>query len=196
MGETKTRKKMYKSGKFWVAAGLTALSVGVVSSSPRMLSRLGEEMTKASAAQTTSTVTIDTVTDADSAAGQDRYVVWGPSGITDHDEYAGKGTYNSKAWSAESSTYADHASQNYAKLTANGSNTIGYYYINRQFDASQKFTIDGYFHPNTANTDGTLPSNGNWSDWVGLVLTPTDPAKMATDYNMSNGGGGLGIQGI
>ena len=28
MGETKTRKKMYKSGKFWVAAGLTALSVG------------------------------------------------------------------------------------------------------------------------------------------------------------------------
>ncbi|WP_447408790.1 KxYKxGKxW signal peptide domain-containing protein [Weissella confusa] len=196
MGETKTRKKMYKSGKFWVAAGLTALSVGVVSSSPKMLTRLGEEMTRASAAQTTSTMTIDTVTDADSAAGQDRYVVWGPSGITDHDEYAGKGTYNSKAWSAESSTYADPASQNYAKLTANGSNTIGYYYINRQFDASQKFTIDGYFHPNTANTDGTLPSNGNWSDWVGLVLTPNDPAKMATDYNMSNGGGGLGIQGF
>ncbi|WP_258924830.1 MucBP domain-containing protein [Weissella confusa] len=120
----------------------------------------------------------------------------GPSGIKDHDEYAGKGTYNSKAWSAESSTYTDPASQTYAKLTANGSNTIGYYYINRQFDASQKFTIDGYFHPNTGGTDGNLPSNGNWSDWVGLVLTPTDPAKMATDYNMSNGGGGLGIQGF
>ncbi|MCG4286160.1 KxYKxGKxW signal peptide domain-containing protein [Weissella cibaria] len=30
MGETKFRKKMYKSGKFWVAAGMTALTVGVV----------------------------------------------------------------------------------------------------------------------------------------------------------------------
>ena len=28
MGETKTRKKMYKSGKFWVAAGLTATFSG------------------------------------------------------------------------------------------------------------------------------------------------------------------------
>ncbi|MBC6498280.1 KxYKxGKxW signal peptide domain-containing protein [Weissella confusa] len=70
--------------------------------------------------------------------------------------------------------------------TTIGQNTIGYYYVNRQFDASQKFTIDGYFHPNLANTDGNLPSNGNWSDWVGLVLTPTDPAKMATDYNMAS----------
>ena len=55
-----------------------------------MLTRLGEEMTKASAAQTTSTMTIDTVTDADTDSGASRYVVWGPSGITDHDEYAGK----------------------------------------------------------------------------------------------------------
>lgn len=60
----------------------------------------------------------------------------------------------------------------------------------------KKFTIDGYFHPNLSGQDGKLPSNGNWSDWVGLVLTPTDPNKMATDYNMSNGGGGLGIQGF
>lgn len=196
MGETKTRKKMYKSGKFWVAAGLTALSVGVVSSSPKMLTRLGEEMTKASAAQTTSTVTIDTVTDADTTAGSSRYVEWNAAATNTHTEYAGKGTYNGTAWSAESSSYKDPATQNYAKLTANGQNTIGYYYVNRQFDASQKFTIDGYFHPNLANTDGNLPSNGNWSDWVGLVLTPTDPAKMATDYNMANGGGGLGIQGF
>ncbi|NBA12376.1 lectin-like domain-containing protein [Weissella confusa] len=196
MGETKTRKKMYKSGKFWVAAGLTALSVGVVSSSPKMLTRLGEEMTKASAAQTTSTMTIDTVTDADTDSGASRYVVWGPSGITDHDEYAGKGTYNGTAWSAESSSVTDPGGQNYAKLTANGSNTIGYYYINRQFDASQKFTIDGYFHPDTSTGNNNLASNGNWSDWVGLVLTPTDPGKMASDYNMSYGGGGLGIQGF
>ncbi|WP_245299473.1 lectin-like domain-containing protein [Weissella confusa] len=196
MGETKTRKKMYKSGKFWVAAGLTALSVGVVSSSPKMLTRLGEEMTKASAAQTTSTVTIDTVTDADTTAGSSRYVEWNAAATNTHTEYAGKGTYNGTAWSAESSSYKDPATQNYAKLTANGQNTIGYYYVNRQFDTSQKFTIDGYFHPNLANTDGNLPSNGNWSDWVGLVLTPTDPAKMATDYNMANGGGGLGIQGF
>lgn len=196
MGETKTRKKMYKSGKFWVAAGLTALSVGVVSSSPKMLTRLGEEMTKASAAQTTSTMTIDTVTDADTDSGASRYVVWGPSGITDHDEYAGKGTYNGTAWSAESSSVADPGGQNYAKLTANGPNTIGYYYINRQFDASQKFTIDGYFHPDTSTGNNNLASNGNWSDWVGLVLTPTDPGKMASDYNMSYDGGGLGIQGF
>ena len=196
MGETKTRKKMYKSGKFWVAAGLTALSVGVVSSSPRMLSRLGEEMTKASAAQTTSTVTIDTVTDADTTAGSSRYVEWNATQTNTHTELAGKGTYDNRAWSAENSSYKDPAGQSYSKLTANGQNTIGYYYVNRQFDASMKFTIDGYFHPNLGGSDGTLPSNGNWSDWVGLVLTPTDPAKMATDYNMANGGGGLGIQGF
>ncbi|WP_167711192.1 KxYKxGKxW signal peptide domain-containing protein [Weissella cibaria] len=28
MSETKFRKKMYKSGKFWVVAGMTALTVG------------------------------------------------------------------------------------------------------------------------------------------------------------------------
>ena len=145
------------------------------------------------AAQTTSTQTIDTVTDADANG---RYVVWNKTGINDNDAVAGKGTYNGTAWSAEYSSYADPSSQTYSKLTANGSNTIGYYYLTRQFDASQKFTIDGYFHPNLSGQDGKLPSNGNWSDWVGLVLTPTDPNKMATDYNMNNGGGGLGIQGF
>ncbi|SJX69668.1 Ser-Asp rich fibrinogen-binding, bone sialoprotein-binding protein [Weissella confusa] len=161
-----------------------------------MLSRLGEEMTKASAAQTTSTVTIDTVTDADATAGSSRYVEWNATQTNTHTELAGKGTYDNRAWSAENSSYKDPAGQSYSKLTANGQNTIGYYYVNRQFDASMKFTIDGYLHPNLGGSDGTLPSNGNWSDWVGLVLTPTDPAKMATDYNMANGGGGLGIQGF
>lgn len=191
MGETKFRKKMYKSGKFWVAAGMTALTVGVVN--PQFMSKLSKDVDAVFAAQTTSTQTIDTVTDADANG---RYVVWNKTGINDNDAVAGKGTYNGTAWSAEYSSYADPSSQTYSKLTANGSNTIGYYYLTRQFDASQKFTIDGYFHPNLSGQDGKLPSNGNWSDWVGLVLTPTDPNKMATDYNMNNGGGGLGIQGF
>ena len=191
MGETKFRKKMYKSGKFWVAAGMTALTVGVVN--PQFMSKLSKDVDAVFAAQTTSTQTIDTVTDADANG---RYVFWNKTGINDNDAVAGKGTYNGTAWSAEYSSYADPSSQTYSKLTANGSNTIGYYYLTRQFDASQKFTIDGYFHPNLSGQDGKLPSNGNWSDWVGLVLTPTDPNKMATDYNMNNGGGGLGIQGF
>lgn len=191
MGETKFRKKMYKSGKFWVAAGMTALTAGVVN--PQFMSKLSKDVDAVFAAQTTSTQTIDTVTDADANG---RYVVWNKTGINDNDAVAGKGTYNGTAWSAEYSSYADPSSQTYSKLTANGSNTIGYYYLTRQFDASQKFTIDGYFHPNLSGQDGKLPSNGNWSDWVGLVLTPTDPNKMATDYNMNNGGGGLGIQGF
>ncbi|NKN29668.1 KxYKxGKxW signal peptide domain-containing protein [Weissella cibaria] len=191
MGETKFRKKMYKSGKFWVAAGMTALTVGVVN--PQFMSKLSKDVDAVFAAQTTSTQTIDTVTDADANG---RYVVWNKTGINDNDAVAGKGTYNGTAWSAEYSSYADPSSQTYSKLIANGSNTIGYYYLTRQFDASQKFTIDGYFHPNLSGQDGKLPSNGNWSDWVGLVLTPTDPNKMATDYNMNNGGGGLGIQGF
>lgn len=191
MGETKFRKKMYKSGKFWVAAGMTALTVGVVN--PQFMSKLSKDVDAVFAAQTTSTQTIDTVTDADANG---RYVVWNKTGINDNDAVAGKGTYNGTAWSAEYSSYADPSSQTYSKLTANGSNTIGYYYLTRQFDASQKFTIDGYFHPNLSGQDGKLPSHGNWSDWVGLVLTPTDPNKMATDYNMNNGGGGLGIQGF
>lgn len=191
IGETKFRKKMYKSGKFWVAAGMTALTVGVVN--PQFMSKLSKDVDAVFAAQTTSTQTIDTVTDADANG---RYVVWNKTGINDNDAVAGKGTYNGTAWSAEYSSYADPSSQTYSKLTANGSNTIGYYYLTRQFDASQKFTIDGYFHPNLSGQDGKLPSNGNWSDWVGLVLTPTDPNKMATDYNMNNGGGGLGIQGF
>lgn len=182
---------MYKSGKFWVAAGMTALTVGVVN--PQFMSKLSKDVDAVFAAQTTSTQTIDTVTDADANG---RYVVWNKTGINDNDAVAGKGTYNGTAWSAEYSSYADPSSQTYSKLTANGSNTIGYYYLTRQFDASQKFTIDGYFHPNLSGQDGKLPSNGNWSDWVGLVLTPTDPNKMATDYNMNNGGGGLGIQGF
>ncbi|MBC6499352.1 KxYKxGKxW signal peptide domain-containing protein [Weissella confusa] len=43
---------------------------------------------------------------------------------------------------------------------------------------------------------------GSWSfdtasDWVGLVLTPTDPSTMASDYKFDTyGGGGLGIQGF
>ncbi|WP_386084455.1 KxYKxGKxW signal peptide domain-containing protein [Weissella cibaria] len=191
MGETKFRKKMYKSGKFWVAAGMTALTVGVVN--PQFINRLSKDVDAVFAAQTTSTQTIDTVTNADANG---RYVVWNKTGINDNDAVAGKGTYNGTAWSAEFSSYADPSTQTYSKLTANGSNTIGYYYLTRQFDASQKFTIDGYFHPNLSGQDGKLPSNGNWSDWVGLVLTPTDPNKMATDYNMANGGGGLGIQGF
>lgn len=157
------------------------------------MSKLSKDVDAVFAAQTTSTQTIDTVTDADANG---RYVVWNKTGINDNDAVAGKGTYNGTAWSAEYSSYADPSSQTYSKLTANGSNTIGYYYLTRQFDASQKFTIDGYFHPNLSGQDGKLPSNGNWSDWVGLVLTPTDPNKMATDYNMNNGGGGLGIQGF
>ena len=66
MGETKTRKKMYKSGKFWVAAGLTALSVGVVSSAPQ-IARLARDVSDeaASAATINSPLTIDQVTDAD-----------------------------------------------------------------------------------------------------------------------------------
>lgn len=196
MREFKQHKKMYKSGKFWVVAGLTVVSLITANDTNKVFDLFGDRLGSVFAAQTNSSATIDTVTDADTATGSSRYVQWNTTTTNTHTEYAGKGTYNGTVWSAESSSYKDPATQTYAKLTANGQNTIGYYYVNRQFDASMKFTIDGYFHPNLGGSDGTLPSNGNWSDWVGLVLTPTDPGKMATDYNMANGGGGLGIQGF
>ncbi|RGO80786.1 hypothetical protein DXA89_02165 [Weissella cibaria] len=84
MGETKFRKKMYKSGKFWVAAGMTALTVGVVN--PQFISKLSKDVDAVFAAQTTSTQTIDTVTDADANG---RYVVWNKTGINDNDAVAG-----------------------------------------------------------------------------------------------------------
>ncbi|OJF04403.1 hypothetical protein BKY29_00160 [Weissella confusa] len=123
-----------------------------------MLTRLENQMVDVFASQVDSPQTIDTVTDAD--AGQ-RQVSWGATDIQDNDNFAGKA--KSGTWVAQSTSTKDPAGQYYEKLTDTGTDRIGYYYLNRQFDASQSFTVTGYLKPD----------------------------KMPT-----NGGGGLGIQGI
>ena len=200
MGETKTRKKMYKSGKFWVAAGLTALSVGVVSSAPQ-IARLARDVSDeaASAATINSPLTIDQVTDADTQAGVSRSVNWNGSNAWNYSDVTGLGTYNGSTWSADraygSTLYKDPAGAYYTKLVANGASTAGYAYLTRQFDATQPFTVKGYLHPNVRDADTWLTRD--YSDWTGLVLTPTDPNKIASSYDFTaKGGGGLGIEGM
>lgn len=200
MGETKTRKKMYKSGKFWVAAGLTALSVGVVSSAPQ-IARLARDVSDeaASAATINSPLTIDQVTDADTQAGVSRSVNWNGSNAWNYSDVTGLGSYNGSTWSADraygSTLSKDPAGAYYTKLVANGSSTAGYAYLTRQFDATQPFTVKGYLHPNVRDADTWLTRD--YSDWTGLVLTPTDPNKIASAYDFAaKGGGGLGIEGM
>ena len=195
MVKTKDRKKMYKSGKFWVAAGLTAATVGGVATvEPEIWYEIGHEIHEVLAAPVVSTTTIDQVTDVNA----NRTVNWAASDVKTHGEYAGAGKYDSTTnWSAEASSVTDPAGQTYAKLTANVNNTSGYYYLNRQFDTSKSFTITGYFKASTSTSTQNLQPDGKWSDWVGLVLTPTDPSTMASDYKFDTyGGGGLGIQGF
>ncbi|WP_270765243.1 lectin-like domain-containing protein [Weissella confusa] len=198
MGETKTRKKMYKSGKFWVAAGLTALSVGVVSSAPQ-IARLARDVSDeaASAATINSPLTIDQVTDADTQAGVSRSVNWNGSNAWNYSDVTGLGSYNGSTWSADraygSTLSKAPAGAYYTKLVANGSSTAGYAYLTRQFDATQPFTVKGYLHPNVRDADTWLTRD--YSDWTGLVLTPTDPNKIASAYDFAaKGGGGLGIE--
>lgn len=200
MGETKTRKKMYKSGKFWVAAGLTALSVGVVSSAPQ-IARLARDVSDeaASAATINSPLTIGQVTDADTQAGLSRSVNWNGSNAWNYSDVTGLGSYNGSTWSADraygSTLSKDPAGAYYTKLVANGSSTAGYAYLTRQFDATQPFTVKGYLHPNVRDADTWLTRD--YSDWTGLVLTPTDPNKIASAYDFAaKGGGGLGIEGM
>nr|WP_242050902.1 MucBP domain-containing protein [Weissella confusa] len=191
---------MYKSGKFWVAAGLTALSVGVVSSAPQ-IARLARDVSDeaASAATINSPLTIDQVTDADTQAGVSRSVNWNGSNAWNYSDVTGLGSYNGSTWSADraygSTLSKDPAGAYYTKLVANGSSTAGYAYLTRQFDATQPFTVKGYLHPNVRDADTWLTRD--YSDWTGLVLTPTDPNKIASAYDFAaKGGGGLGIEGM
>ncbi|MBC6499442.1 MucBP domain-containing protein [Weissella confusa] len=60
---------------------------------------------------------------------------------------------------------------------------------------TKTFTVTGYLHPNVRDADQFMPRD--YSDWTGLLLTPTDPNKIATAYDFSSkGGGGLGIEGM
>ncbi|MDH5013403.1 KxYKxGKxW signal peptide domain-containing protein [Weissella cibaria] len=195
MGETKFRKKMYKSGKFWVAAGMTALTVGVVGAQRVGLPVFTDGLQEASAATVTSPLTIDQVTDADTQAGASRTVNWNGSSAWNNSDVTGLGTYNGSTWTADR-TYGgqskDPAGATYVKLVANGASTAGYLYLTRQFDATKTFTITGYLHPNVKDADTWMTRD--YSDWTGLLLTPTDPNKIASSYDFgSKGGGGLGI---
>ena len=198
IGETKFRKKMYKSGKFWVAAGMTALTVGAVGAQRAGLPVFTEGLQEASAETVTSPLTIDQVTDADTQAGASRTVNWNGSNAWNNSDVTGLGTYNGSTWTADR-TYGgqskDPAGATYVKLVANGASTAGYLYLTRQFDATKTFTITGYLHPNVKDADTWMTRD--YSDWTGLLLTPTDPNKIASSYDFAaKGGGGLGIEGM
>ena len=88
MVKTKDRKKMYKSGKFWVAAGLTAATVGGVATvEPEIWYEIGHEIHEVLAAPVVSTPTIDQVTDVNA----NRTVNWAASDVKPPGEYAGAG---------------------------------------------------------------------------------------------------------
>lgn len=172
----------------------------MVSSAPQ-IARLARDVSDeaASAATINSPLTIDQVTDADTQAGVSRSVNWNGSNAWNYSDVTGLGTYNGSTWSADraygSTLYKDPAGAYYTKLVANGASTAGYAYLTRQFDATQPFTVKGYLHPNVRDADTWLTRD--YSDWTGLVLTPTDPNKIASSYDFTaKGGGGLGIEGM
>ena len=195
----KQHKKMYKSGKFWVVAGLTVVSLITANDTSKVFVLFSDRLGSVFAAQTNSSATIDTVTDADTATGGSRTVSWNGSSAWNYSDVTGLGSYNGSTWTGDraygSTLYKDPAGAYYTKLVANGASTAGYTYLTRQFDATKTFTVTGYLHPNVRDADQFMPRD--YSDWTGLLLTPTDPNKIATAYDFSSkGGGGLGIEGM
>lgn len=195
----KQHKKMYKSGKFWVVAGLTVVSLITANDTSKVFDLFSDRLGSVFAAQTNSSATIDTVTDADTATGGSRTVSWNGSSAWNYSDVTGLGSYNGSTWTGDraygSTLYKDPAEAYYTKLVANGASTAGYTYLTRQFDATKTFTVTGYLHPNVRDADQFMPRD--YSDWTGLLLTPTDPNKIATAYDFSSkGGGGLGIEGM
>lgn len=195
----KQHKKMYKSGKFWVVAGLTVVSLITANDTSKVFDLFSDRLGSVFAAQTNSSATIDTVTDADTATGGSRTVSWNGSSAWNYSDVTGLGSYNGSTWTGDraygSTLYKDPAGAYYTKLVANGASTAGYTYLTRQFDATKTFTVTGYLHPNVRDADQFMPRD--YSDWTGLLLTPTDPNKIATAYDFSSkGGGGLGIEGM
>lgn len=190
---------MYKSGKFWVVAGLTVVSLITANDTSKVFDLFSDRLGSVFAAQTNSSATIDTVTDADTATGGSRTVSWNGSSAWNYSDVTGLGSYNGSTWTGDraygSTLYKDPAGAYYTKLVANGASTAGYTYLTRQFDATKTFTVTGYLHPNVRDADQFMPRD--YSDWTGLLLTPTDPNKIATAYDFSSkGGGGLGIEGM
>ncbi|UYY89693.1 KxYKxGKxW signal peptide domain-containing protein [Weissella confusa] len=195
----KQHKKMYKSGKFWVVAGLAVVSLITANDTSKVFDLFSDRLGSVFAAQTNSSATIDTVTDADTATGGSRTVSWNGSSAWNYSDVTGLGSYNGSTWTGDraygSTLYKDPAGAYYTKLVANGASTAGYTYLTRQFDATKTFTVTGYLHPNVRDADQFMPRD--YSDWTGLLLTPTDPNKIATAYDFSSkGGGGLGIEGM
>lgn len=202
MVKTKDKKKRLENSKFWVAAGLTAVAVGGVTTvEPQFWDFIDDEMHQTYAATVNSTTTIDQVKDVDTENGQSRDVNWGATPIWNNSEVDGLGTYKptGNPWVADrnyngGNKYSKNGAY-YTKLVADGQTNAGYTYLNRQFDATKPFTISGYLHPGKSDSNTTLVSN--YSDWTGLLLTPTNPDDIAKKYSLdSYGGSGLGIRGM
>lgn len=202
MVKTKDKKKRLENSKFWVAAGLTAVAVGGVTTvEPQFWDFIDDEMHQTYAATVNSQTTIDQVKDVDSENGQSRDVNWGATPIWNNSEVDGLGTYapTGNPWVADRNynggTKYKINGAFYTKLVADGQKNAGYTYLNRQFDATKPFTISGYLHPGKSDSNTTLVSN--YSDWTGLLLTPTNPDDIAKKYNLDTyGGSGLGIRGM
>ncbi|MBF7058731.1 MucBP domain-containing protein [Weissella confusa] len=202
MVKTKDKKKRLENSKFWVAAGLTAVAVGGVTTvEPQFWDFIDDEMHQTYAATVNSTTTIDQVKDVDTENGQSRDVNWGATPIWNNSEVDGLGTYKptGNPWVADrnyngGNKYSKNGAY-YTKLVADGQTNAGYTYLNRQFDATKPFTISGYLHPGKSDSNTTLVSN--YSDWTGLLLTPTNPDDITKKYSLdSYGGSGLGIRGM
>lgn len=143
----KQHKKMYKSGKFWVVAGLTVVSLITANDTSKVFDLFSDRLGSVFAAQTNSSATIDTVTDADTATGGSRTVSWNGSSAWNYSDVTGLGSYNGSTWTGDraygSTLYKDPAGAYYTKLVANGASTAGYTYLTRQFDATKTFTVTG-----------------------------------------------------
>ena len=85
----KQHKKMYKSGKFWVVAGLTVVSLITANDTSKVFDLFSDRLGSVFAAQTNSSATIDTVTDADTATGGSRTVSWNGSSAWNYSDVTG-----------------------------------------------------------------------------------------------------------
>jgi hypothetical protein len=182
--KNKNYKKMYKSGKLWVVAGITGLSlisavtIEIIPNSNVNNKELlvhNVDQTQLEAATVDSQTTIDQVQSVEEPASRTINITDG-SIIKDNSVLKG-----SAEWANNS------GNEQYATLVTSDKSIVGYDIYGTQLDGDNSWTITGHLEPTRLvpqTTDST-----NTGDWLGVIIGPVDPKTMIT----GTVGGGLGI---